>query len=79
MVSVERMIESKDFMENPDKWPRWPQLPVVHRETKRSGFMLEGYVEVFLGNIWEKPNFDTMESEVFDSFDEVVEAGWEVD
>ena len=78
MVSSSR-DHSKEFMESPDKWPRWPQLPLVNRKTDKSGFIIEGSTSVFLGNIWDDLDFHTMESIIYSSIEEIVDAGWEVD
>ena len=70
----------KEFMESPDKWPRWPRLPLVNRKTGKSGFLVEGATSVFLANIWDEvKSLHDLESEKFDTFDDVVNAGWEVD
>ena len=76
---MDTKTKSLEFMKSPDKWPIWPRLPLVNRSTNRAGFLVEGGFKVYLANIYDKVPFSAMESTTYDSFQEVVDAGWEVD
>tara|TARA_B100000749_G_scaffold34911_1_gene24179 strand:+ start:3858 stop:4091 length:234 start_codon:yes stop_codon:yes gene_type:complete len=72
--------KSLEFMGDPNKWPRWPQLPLVNRNTRQAGFLVEGSTKVYLANIYDTVHgLSDIESISYDSFEEVVTAGWEVD
>ena len=71
---------SLEFMNDSMKWPAWPQLPVVNRETDACGFILDGKIKVYISNIWDvETSIADMKFQNYDSWEEVVEAGWEVD
>ncbi len=83
------------FLERRSQWPFWPFLPVVRRRPGQEVELgvvfdalhacgLTGYsATVFLSNLFELP--DALEPllnlprEVFDSAEELIEAGWRVD
>ena len=83
------------FMRNPSLWEQWPFLPLVRRQPNgrtdygvlfdalaacnKTGFR----ATVFLCNLFMLPPkldaFLAQPREVFDTFDELVAAGWRVD
>jgi hypothetical protein len=82
------------FIAHPGLWPMWPVLPLVRRTrgmpelgvmfdfkgtTGRTGFG----AAVLLSNLFELPpsgrDLLALPREVYDSADEIVHAGWEVD
>ena len=82
------------FIAHPGLWPMWPVLPLVRRTrgmqelgvmfdfkgtTGRTGFG----ATVLLSNLFELPPSErdllALPREVYDSADEVVAAGWEID
>ena len=83
------------FMANPSLWVIWPFLPLVRRRPEGQidyGVLFDsqgvcnitGYCcAVFLSNLFALPSrldqFFALPKEVYDSFDEVVAAGWRVD
>jgi hypothetical protein len=82
------------FLAHPELWPLWPFLPVVRRGSggeelgvvydARRASELTGYsATVFLRNMFTLPDqlseFLTLPKEVFDTAEELAEAGWRVD
>ena len=83
------------FMSTPSLWEQWPILPVVRRRADgemdtglmydtRGATRLAGLAAtVFLGNIFMLPRtldeFLALPRETYDTFEEVVAAGWRVD
>jgi hypothetical protein len=82
------------YIARPGLWPAWPYLPVVRRTRGREelGVMVDfqgttgrtGFGSaVFLANLFEVPLSErallALPREVYDSADEVAEAGWAVD
>jgi hypothetical protein len=83
------------FLREPRLWPAWPFLPVVRRghvEDLECGLVYDfrgtfgrlGYsATVFLANLFTRPpteeEFVALPREVFDTADEVYDAGWRVD
>ena len=83
------------FMGDPSLWLTWPFLPLVRRHPRnRKGYgvlcdtrslsRLTGYrCTVFLDNLFTLPRHVdqllALPKEVYDTFDEVVAAGWRVD
>ena len=83
------------FLTTPALWPSWPFLPVVRRHPGREEDLgvvfdargaagLTGYsATVFRTNLFALPHtlaeFLALPKEVFDSAEEVFEAGWRVD
>ena len=82
------------FIAHPGLWPLWPVLPVVRRTRGREelGVMFDfrgttgrtGFgATVLLANLFELPLCErallALPREVYDSADEVVGDGWEVD
>ena len=83
------------FLTTPALWSNWPFLPVVRRHPGREEDLgvvfdarraagLTGYsATVFLTNLFTLPRtlaeFLALPREVFDSAEEVFEAGWRVD
>src|SRR5687767_5591973 len=82
------------YIVRPGLWPAWPLLPVVRRTRGREelGVMVDlrgttgrtGYsATVFLTNLFEVPPCErallALPREVYDTPDEVVSAGWEID
>jgi len=79
---------------SPALWPAWPFLPVVRRTSgceelgvvfdARHAVGLTGYsAAVFLTNLFclppTLPEFFALSREVFDSAEELADAGWRVD
>ena len=83
------------FFTHPEHWPTWPFLPVVRRHADgelECGLLYDalhasdrpGYsATVLLGNIFLLPETEaellTLPKEIFDTPDEMAEAGWRVD
>jgi hypothetical protein len=82
------------YIARPGLWPVWPLLPVVRRSRGREelGVMVDlrgttgrtGFgATVFLANLFEVPLCGRvllmLPREVYDSADEVVAAGWQID
>lgn len=82
------------LMASPALWPTWPFLPVVRRShgEQELGLLfdasaipgLTGYrCTVWMANLFLLPRgldaFLSLPKEVFDTFEEVAEAGWRVD
>jgi hypothetical protein len=83
------------FFARPECWPTWPYLPVVRRHAEGGmdfGVLYDamkatgrtGYSStVFLGNYFLLPETETellaLPKEVFDTADELAEAGWRMD
>jgi len=83
-------MSEKDFILHPERWPKWPILPMKHKDG-RVGIIVaaKDYLStVFLINIWElgevartirdltNPNIPR---EQYSSVDEMLAAGWKVD
>lgn len=76
-------MDAASFIKNPNKWPAWPALPLKRRTT---GEMETAYlwgdpvvpIKVYKGNIWSIKAEDPIIGE-FDSVEELLAAGWEVD
>ena len=83
------------FLRDPGLWPAWPFLPVVRRgrvEDLECGLVYDflstsgrlGYsATVLLANLFEAPRSEAgllaLPKEVFDTADELFDAGWRVD
>jgi hypothetical protein len=83
------------FLRGPSLWPAWPYLPVVRRgraEEPECGLVYDfrgtsgrtGYsAAVLLANLFEAPRSEAgllaLPREVFDTADELFDAGWRVD
>jgi hypothetical protein len=72
------------MMRSPIEWPRWPMLPVKRSEKTgppECGIMwATGEPIVYHCNMWAIPDDLTKAPQTkYDSFDAVVEAGWQVD
>ncbi len=82
------------FLTHPRLWPAWPYLPVVRRRAGREelGVVFDfrgttgrtGYsAAVFKCNLFHAPSDERLlfllPREVYDSADEVVAAGWDID
>jgi hypothetical protein len=83
-----------DFLSKPDLWDFWPFLPVVRRTSGSEEygvlFDLFGFngttgfkATVFMSNIFLLPETAheilALPREVFDTFEELYQAGWRVD
>ena len=84
MTDFRKRQKSIEFMKHPDLWPRWPILPVVIRGSDpKSGVMIElnKRVEpiVYEGYMFDMANINDMPPIEYDSFEALVDAGWEVD
>jgi hypothetical protein len=83
------------FLTTPALWPHWPFLPLVRRQPGRDeecgilidaleGFNAPGYgATVFLALLFEMPDefqeIAKLPKEVFDTPEEIMDAGWRVD
>jgi hypothetical protein len=83
------------FVSSPDLWDTWPFLPLIRHRSDGEldyGVMYDfthtsgrtGYqVTVFLENLFLVPDTEEallqLPKEVFDTFDELLNAGWRVD
>jgi hypothetical protein len=83
------------WMSTPALWPQWPILPVVRRHPDgdfdtglmydtRGATRLAGLAAtVFIGNLFQLPRtldeFLALPKETYDTFEEVVAAGWRID
>src|SRR4051794_9923514 len=83
------------FMSTPSLWDHWPILPVVrHRgggemdtglmyDTRGAARLAGLAATVFIGNIFLLPRtldeFLALPRETYDTFEEVVAAGWRID
>lgn len=64
-----------EFMKNPMEWPHMV-LPI--KRGMESAILIGNGPEIFLVNMWSLPQ-DNIESIKFNSFEEIIEAGWIVD
>ncbi len=79
--------EELEMLKNSKKWPRWPVLPLIrHIPTDSLGY--EGILfdspkvqfTVYHGNIFmDVWHLESCPKEVYNSFEEILAAGWEVD
>lgn len=82
----------KEMVEDPERWPRWPLLPVKKRESfLESGYLVacEGRMTtVVLGNMYGVPKqvkclgdffSGILPVKVYDSVDAMLDDGWIVD
>jgi hypothetical protein len=83
------------FLAHPEQWPYWPFLPVVRRrpgQEEELGVVYDalhaggraGYSSTVFGtNLFTLPgrleDFLALPREVFDTFEELADAGWGVD
>src|SRR5262245_20536820 len=94
MTTDEMRERTLQFASNPDLWLHWPFLPLVRRTKgeEELGLLydtlhaknLPGFSStVFKANLFLLPNsveeFLALPKEVFDTWDELVAAGWTVD
>lgn len=75
-------------MKNPSEWNHWPILPLVKRKTQQYSFLIaEGKPNVYLENMFRLGEVGYALEDVvtkvrhieYDSFEKVVDDGWEVD
>ena len=84
LLEGEMSNEEKDlaFIRDPNKWPHWPRLPLVHKTRRfsdqgRYGTLLAtGQPTVYLGTMYE--DLSKAETEKYSSFEELVR-DWGVD
>lgn len=82
------------FFGQPDLWMTWPYLPLVRRTAGKEGYGAlcdlfgargkTGYrATVFMGNLFllpaSEPELLELPKEIFDTLDELYDAGWRVD
>lgn len=86
-------MEERDRILDWDSWPIWSKLPLKHRGVVKSGhlaklgFLLASDVAqkkfvVYLGNVffsYTVRQLEGLQREVFDSVDEMMDAGWHGD
>lgn len=76
---------SKQMIESPNEWPRWPVLPVKQRTdmTIEPGILfgdpVPGNVKVHHCNMFAITECSEHEHSAYDSVDALLEAGWVVD
>lgn len=88
----QRIVRERDdlaMMKNPNLWPAWPVLPIKKRNSKggfpESAFLIEAQDYKFVvvhGNIFrmsEEGYFKTCKITKFDSFEDIISAGYTVD
>ena len=71
-----------ETMRNPEDWPRWPLLPLVKRKEHVLGVLIDNNeirTTVVVMNIWNPKNYGDCEQIHYDSFEDIVASGWEVD
>jgi hypothetical protein len=86
-VIVSEKEEHVKMMQYPDKWPRWPILPMVRKTNAdplgNPGFIVDGDTDkftVYKANIFMIPkDFETIPREIYLNFEEIFDAGWRVD
>ena len=79
-TSEDRQVTESAFVSDPDRWPKWPVLPLINRSDGRAGYLLGDPVlplRVFAGNIWAISNEDPVVG-TYASADELV-GDWRVD
>lgn len=84
-----RKQENVEMMKHSGKWPRSPILPLVNREKRESAMLLAiGKPVLYMENVWALAGLgiksitdiqQKVKSVTFNSFEEIVDAGWEVD
>lgn len=84
-----RKQEDVKLMKDSGQWLRWPILPLVNREKRESAMLLAtGEPVVYLENIWSLAelgvkNMADIQQKVknvkFNNFEEIFDAGWEID
>ena len=80
MTTPKDIQSDLEVMSNPSNW-FYMFLPIKNIKEERVGIMLEGYgPKVFLHNMWNYPTpISKMEFIEFNSFQDILNAGWEVD
>lgn len=84
-----RKKENVEMMKHSGKWPRSPILPLINREKRESALLLAtGKPVIYLENIFALAELGVknitdiqqkVKSTAFNSFEEIFDAGWEVD
>jgi len=80
-----KVEEQLEFIRNPDLWPRWPLLPMIHRKDMLFAVMVDDgqYKKLYLANICNSSQLKNLLTDVpvleFSSTEELLEAGWEID
>lgn len=73
------------WMNDPDKWPRWPLLPLKKPDPRgqlaETGFLVCGKGPVVhLGSMYQvTPEWNDFKREPFESFAALYAAGWRID
>lgn len=76
------------MLKNPNKWPRWPVLPLIRRVPSEDSTGFEGMLfdnpkvkfTVYHANIFEDlGRLESCPKEVYDNFEAILAAGWRVD
>jgi hypothetical protein len=93
-AAVRQHVRELHILSHPVLWPTWPFLPVIRRQVEQVelGLLfdalavchLPGYrCTVFRANLFALPrrleDFLSLPREVFDTFEELVAAGWHID
>ena len=78
--------EHIDMMRDPDKWPMWPVLPLIHDETRAMAYMLD---QVWAGDslpiVLHGPftnwpaTYEECPTTDYGTHDKIYDAGWRVD
>ena len=77
--------KSLALLDSPGDWPAYPLLPVIRG--RESGFLIHGHgAQVYIANMFAlkrgqefEPQLKELSSEKFETFSEVLGAGWQVD
>jgi hypothetical protein len=87
-VKFDEVAESLAMMQEPNRWPKWPVLPVKRRHDKggpECGLMIEGRPTVYIANMFTltpgalMPQLETTQSFGYPSYNDLVNDGWIVD
>ncbi|MCK5641234.1 MAG: hypothetical protein KAJ19_10565 [Gammaproteobacteria bacterium] len=80
---MENQVSEKVFMEDEDRWPRWPAQTVKRKwdDSPNTGILWGGQgPTVFLVNLFDMPQDLTKAEKVtFESWDALIDAGWKID
>lgn len=82
-VGVVSVGENVEFASNPNRWPAWPQLPLVRGKELGRLFHVgdegdEVRPIVYLGNIFAPVNTDTRTA-TYPTLRALFEDGWQID
>ncbi|MBI2851974.1 MAG: hypothetical protein HYX84_02555 [Chloroflexi bacterium] len=68
------------MLKDEDRWPRWPVLPMIRRRDGECGLVVAGRgPTIYLANLFQLDKLPSAEKISFASYEDMVDAGWEVD